>query len=86
MSDFLLVYSLGLRLGVGLHSQVGDIDAARMMIHVHRAKGAKDRYVPLPSSKLRILRQYWVTHRHPLWLFPRHRTRSPTGRAGQLAN
>jgi integrase len=50
--------------------QVGDIDAARMMVHVHRGKGAKDRYVPLPSSTLRTLRQYWVTPRHPVWLFP----------------
>ena len=40
------------------------------MVHVHRGKGAKDRYVPLPSSTLKVLRQYWVTHRHPLWLFP----------------
>ena len=67
---FQTVYSLGLRLGEGLHLQVGDIDAARMMVHVHRGKEAKDRYVPLPSSTLRILRRYWVTHRHPVWLFP----------------
>jgi integrase/recombinase XerD len=67
---FWTVYSLGLRLGEGLHLQVGDIDSARMMVHVHRGKGAKDRYVPLPSCTLKILRQYWVTHRHPLWLFP----------------
>jgi integrase len=64
MSYFLLVYSLGLRLGEGLHLQVGDIDAARMMVHVHRGKGAKDGYLPLPSSTLRILCQYWqgITH------------------------
>jgi len=67
---FWTVYSLGLRLAEGLHLQVGDIDGARMMVHVHRGKGAKDRYVPLPSSTLKILRQYWATHRHPLWLFP----------------
>jgi site-specific recombinase XerD len=53
-----------------LHLQIGDIDAARMMVHIHRGKGAKDRYVPLPSSTLSMLRQYWVTHRHPVWLFP----------------
>jgi site-specific recombinase XerD len=58
MSNFQTVYSLGLRLAEGLHLQVGDIDAARMMVHVHRSKWAKDRYVPLPSSTLRILRQY----------------------------
>jgi site-specific recombinase XerD len=67
---FRAVYSLGLRLGEGLHLQVGDIDSARMMVHVHHGKGAKDRYVPLPSSTLRALRDYWATHRHPTWLFP----------------
>jgi site-specific recombinase XerD len=59
--------------------QVGDVDAARMMVRVHRGKGAKDRFVPLPSSTLRILRQYWVTHRYPVWLFP------ATGRDHQQA-
>src|SRR5262245_10423904 len=67
---FWTVYSLGLRLGEGLHLQVGDIDSARMMVHVHRGKGAKDRFVPLPSSTLKALRAYWATHRHPTWLFP----------------
>ena len=76
---FWTVYSLGLRLEEGLHLQVGDIDRRRMMVHVHRGKGAKDRYVPLPSRTLTVLRQYWVTHRHPVWLFP------ATGRDGQQA-
>ena len=67
---FWTVYSLGLRLEEGLHLQVGDIDAERMMVHVHRGKGAKDRYLPLPSDTLRQLRNYWRTHRHPRWLFP----------------
>jgi integrase/recombinase XerD len=67
---FQTVYSLGLRLGEGLHLQVGDIDSARMMVHVHRGKGAKDRFVPLPPRTLKALREYWVTHRHPTWLFP----------------
>jgi site-specific recombinase XerD len=67
---FWTVYSLGLRLGEALHLQVRDIDGGRMMVHVHRGKGAKDRYVPLPSRTLKILRDYWATHRHPVWLFP----------------
>jgi integrase/recombinase XerD len=51
---------------------------------VHRGKGAKDRYIPLPSSTLKILRQYWVTHRHPLWLFPATvRDGQPTATADQ---
>jgi site-specific recombinase XerD len=67
---FWTVYSLGLRLEEGLHLQVGDIDSERMLVHVRRGKGAKDRFVPLPSHTLTILRQYWATHRHPEWLFP----------------
>jgi site-specific recombinase XerD len=64
------VYSCGLRLHEGLYLEISDIDSQRMMIHVHRGKGAKDRYVPLPQSTLHLLRQYWRTHRHPSLLFP----------------
>jgi len=67
---FWTVYSLGLRLEEGLNLQVGDIDAERGLVHVHRGKGAKDRYVPLPTSTLDWLRLYWTTHRHPRLLFP----------------
>ncbi len=65
------VYSCGLRLNEGLNLQVSDIDSERMRIHVHRGKGAKDRYVPLPESTLDILRNYWKLHRNPVWIFPR---------------
>jgi integrase len=67
---FWTAYSLGLRLEEALHLQVGDIDSQRMMVHVRRGKGAKDRYVPLPGRTLTVLREYWATHRHPEWLFP----------------
>ena len=60
----------GLRLQEGTHLQVPDIDSARMLVHVRRGKGAKDRSVPLPPRTLELLRQDWKTHRHPLWLFP----------------
>jgi integrase/recombinase XerD len=67
---FWTVYSLGLRLEEGLNLQVGDVDGQRMMVHVHRGKGAKDRYIPLPTSTLRLLRAYWKVHRHSYFLFP----------------
>lgn len=67
---FTTVYHLGLRLQEGLFLQVSDIDGQRLMVHVHRGKGAKDRYVPLPCDTLALLRHYWTTHRHPIWLFP----------------
>jgi site-specific recombinase XerD len=67
---FWTVYSLGLRLDEALHLQVGDIDSARMLVHVRLGKGAKDRLVPLPPRTLQMLREYWMTHHHSVWLFP----------------
>ena len=67
---FWTVYSMGLRLEEARNLQVGDLDAKRMFVHIHRGKGAKDRYVPLPTSTLLWLRRHWVTHRHPRFLFP----------------
>lgn len=67
---FWTTYSMGLRLEEARNLQIGDIDSQRMMVHIHRGKGAKDRYVPLPTSTLHWLRQHWTTHRHPRFLFP----------------
>jgi integrase/recombinase XerD len=64
------IYSCGLRIQECLHVTVADVDSDRMMLHVRHGKGAKDRYVPLPQPALNLLRAYWVTHRHPKWLFP----------------
>src|SRR6266704_950969 len=67
---FTTVYSLGLRLHEALFLQVSDIDGQRLQVHVHRGKGAKDRYVPLPAETLTLLRTSWKTHRNTTWLFP----------------
>lgn len=64
------VYSCGLRLQEGLFLEVSDIDGKRNMIHVHRGKGSKDRYVPLPEATYRLLRSYWATHRNKKLIFP----------------
>jgi site-specific recombinase XerD len=64
------IYSCGLRIQEGTQLGVFDIDSGRMLIHVRRGKGGKDRYVPLPQRTLELLRQYWVTHRHPALIFP----------------
>jgi len=65
-----LIYACGLRLLEGVHLQVADIDGARQLIHIHQGKGNQDRYVPLPEACLKLLRQHWLTHRNPVWLFP----------------
>ena len=64
------IYGCGLRRQEGVSLHVQDIDSARMLVHVRHGKGAKDRYVPLPAALLPRLRQFWCTHRHPVWLFP----------------
>jgi site-specific recombinase XerD len=38
-------YTLGLRIGEAVNLQVSDLDSERMMVHVHRGKGAKAPYV-----------------------------------------
>jgi len=75
------VYSCGFRLQEALFLQVSDIDKDRMLIHVHRGKGAKDRFVPLPPNTLALLRKHWKTHRHPRLIFPalgRGHNKAPT--------
>lgn len=67
---FSTVYACGLRLSEALALQVADVDGGRAMVHVHRGKGAKDRYVPLPHETLALLRRYWRTHKNPTFLFP----------------
>lgn len=64
------VYSCGLRLAEALALEVGDIDSERMVLRVRKGKGGKDRDVPLPDSTLKMLREYWLTHRNPRLLFP----------------
>lgn len=78
---FWTLYTLGLRIEEGINLQIKDIDSQRMMVHVHRGKGAKDRFLPLPESTLQLLRQYWASHRNPKLLFPafgRDRKRAAT--------
>ena len=67
---FFTLYSLGLRLGEGLALTVADIDAARRRVHIRAGKGNTDRFVPLPTTTLEVLRRFWRLHRNPVLLFP----------------
>ncbi|NNJ11574.1 site-specific integrase [Chloroflexales bacterium ZM16-3] len=64
------IYTCGLRISEGANLQVSWIDSARMQLQIRGGKGLKDRYIPLPPRTLTLLRQQWVTHRNPVWLFP----------------
>lgn len=74
------IYACGLRLQEGVQLQVADIDSVRKLLHVRLGKGAKDRYVPLPEHTLELLRAQWITHRHPVWLFPAQKGVMPATR------
>jgi len=80
-----LVYTCGLRLSEALNIEVSDIDRNRMIIHIHRGKGAKDRLVPLPHSTLKLLERYWLTHRHKRFIFPRTQTNKRGAPVNDLA-
>jgi len=64
-----LIYSCGLRSGELLNLNVRDIDSSRMIIHIHQAKGKKDRMVPLAPSALAMLRKYYIEHKPSGLLF-----------------
>ena len=67
---FMLAYSAGLRVSEVVRLKVADIDSDRGLIFIHQGKGRKDRYSPLSSVALEILRIYWQIHRPDHWLFP----------------
>ena len=67
---FFTIYSMGLRLGEGIKLTVADIDSVNMRVHIRNAKGNKDRLVPLPEKTLRIMRNFWQIHKHPVFIFP----------------
>lgn len=64
-----LMYSSGIRLNECVHLRLGDIDSARMIVHVNQGKGAKDRYALLSKRSLDLLREYFREYRPKQWLF-----------------
>ena len=59
------IYAAGLRVSEAVALQVGDIDSARMTIHLREGKGGRDRHVMLSPQLLAILRVHWRRTDHP---------------------
>lgn len=67
------IYHTGLRVGEAVRVELRDLKDGRTphpRLHVRCGKGGKDRYVPLAPSMVQQLRDWWINHRHPQWLFP----------------
>ena len=64
------LYSTGLRRSELVRLRIEDIDSERMVIHVRKGKGGKDRDVPLCPKLLETLREYWRWKKPKTWLFP----------------
>lgn len=66
----ILIYTCGLRLHEATHIAPADIDSKRMVVHVKKGKGQRDRIVPLPKATLHLLRAHYKKHRNPNFIFP----------------
>ena len=64
------LYSTGMRRSELVHLRIEDIDSERMVIHIRKGKGGKDRDVPLCPKLLETLREYWRWKKPKTWLFP----------------
>ena len=62
-------YSAGLRVSEVVSIKVADINSDRMQILIKRAKGKKDRLVPLSKIALELLREYYKVYKPKKWLF-----------------
>jgi integrase/recombinase XerD len=63
-------YAAGLRVSEAVSLKPHHIDSRRMVLHVERGKGQKDRYVMLSVRLSESLRRWWRIAKPRDWLFP----------------
>ena len=83
------MYACGLRTSEAISLSLEQIDSNQMCLRII-GKGNKERIVPLPDALLKSMRELWLTHRHPTWLFPNtrgsnHRAASTLSRTFRMA-
>jgi site-specific recombinase XerD len=66
------MYHCGLRVGETVAIEVRDLHGKETppRLHIRNGKGGKDRYVPVAPAMIQELRDWWIVHRHPKFLFP----------------
>lgn len=65
-----LAYQTGLRVSEAVNVKIADINKELNTLTVRDCKGNKDRSIPLPKKLLEELREYWLTHKNGVLLFP----------------
>lgn len=65
----LLTYACGLRRNEIGKLQITDIIADRKLLAVRKAKGLKDRFVPISEKTIQILRDYYKLYRPKIYIF-----------------
>ena len=67
-----LMYHCGLRVGEAVAIEVRDLHGkvTPPRLHIRNGKGGKDRYVPVAPAMIQELRDWWIVHRNPKFLFP----------------
>lgn len=65
----MLTYACGLRVSEVVSLSITDIDSKRMVIHVHAAKGKKDRILSISPTLLIVLREYYRQYKPKIFLF-----------------
>ena len=66
----MLLSATGVRRTEASRLKVRDVDSQRMVIHIHRGKGLRDRDVPMTPKLLQALRDYWRWKKPRGYLFP----------------
>ncbi len=67
----ILCYACGLRVSELISLNTKDIDGEQKVIHIHLAKGSKDRRIPISDTLLDKLRVYWQNYHPMTYLFYR---------------
>ena len=64
-----MTYACGLRVSEVVSLRIRDIDGKRRVMHIHAAKGKKDRIVSLSPTLLVMLREYYKQYKPNDYLF-----------------
>lgn len=65
-----VAFTCGLRSVDVLNLKPADIRSDVQTLHIKRTKRNRERLIPIPISTIEILRQTWMEHRNPDWIFP----------------